>query len=83
MVACRLEKNFKNALVFQPERWLNNSRSCINPFLVLPFGHGMRACIARRLAEQNILVLLLRVCITIRIFSSRGPSYVWDLIWLF
>ncbi|XP_023301139.2 cytochrome P450 302a1, mitochondrial [Lucilia cuprina] len=60
MVACRLEKNFKNALAFQPERWLNNARSSINPYLVLPFGHGMRACIARRLAEQNILVLLLR-----------------------
>lgn len=63
MVACRLEHNFKNALQFQPERWLNNARSDINPYLVLPFGHGMRACIARRLAEQNILVLLLRVSI--------------------
>nr|WVH45126.1 cytochrome P450 302a1 [Exorista sorbillans] len=61
MVACRLEENFENALKFVPERWLNKNRSHINPYLVLPFGHGKRACIARRLAEQNISVLLIRL----------------------
>ena len=61
MVACRIEQNFKDPLLFKPDRWLGNNRASVNPYLVLPFGHGMRACIARRLAEQNILVLLLRV----------------------
>uniref|UniRef100_T1H2T4 Cytochrome P450 n=1 Tax=Megaselia scalaris TaxID=36166 RepID=T1H2T4_MEGSC len=56
MIACRLEKNFVDALSFKPERWLNRKNS-INPYLVLPFGHGMRACIARRMAEQNILIV--------------------------
>lgn len=64
-VACRLDKNFENASKFIPERWLKNQdnpmKSNTNPYLVLPFGHGMRACIARRFAEQNILVLILRV----------------------
>ncbi|XP_055378532.1 cytochrome P450 302a1, mitochondrial [Condylostylus longicornis] len=59
MVASRLEKYFENAAKFSPERWMN--RAVINPYLVLPFGHGMRACIARRLAEQNMLVFLLRI----------------------
>lgn len=62
MIACRLEKNFQNAMQFDPDRWLDpDTRSKIHPYLVLPFGHGMRACIARRLAEQSIIVLLLRV----------------------
>lgn len=48
-----------------PERWLKSSDATskvqTNPYLVLPFSHGMRSCIARRFAEQNMLVLMLRV----------------------
>lgn len=65
-VACRLEKNFKNAELFDPEKWLKNSdkkQMKYNPYLVLPFGHGMRSCIARRLAEQSILIFIIRVII--------------------
>lgn len=64
MTSCRLEKYFKNPLKFIPERWLkNHSEKEVNvsPYLVLPFGHGMRSCIARRFAEQNMLITLLRV----------------------
>lgn len=54
---------------FKPERWLKEEKGKfndrVNPYLVLPFGHGMRACIARRLAEQNMLVLMIRVTISI------------------
>lgn len=61
-VACRLEENFPNALEFKPERWLKlSNQQKINPYLVIPFGHGMRSCIARRFAEQSILIFLLRV----------------------
>lgn len=63
-ITCRLEKYFNNPEKFIPERWLKTNGSSakpINPYLVLPFSHGMRSCIARRFAEQNILVLLLRV----------------------
>ncbi|XP_017482732.1 PREDICTED: cytochrome P450 302a1, mitochondrial-like isoform X1 [Rhagoletis zephyria] len=60
MIACRLEKYFSDALKFDPERWLHRKQA-VHPYLVLPFGHGMRACIARRMAEQNIIVLLLRM----------------------
>lgn len=62
MIACRLDKYFADPLKFLPERWIEQKKS-FNPYLVLPFGHGMRSCIARRLAEQNMLVFLLRVCI--------------------
>ncbi|CRK95742.1 CLUMA_CG009199, isoform A [Clunio marinus] len=62
MIICRLEKYFENPLEFIPERWTDREkRKEIHPFIVLPFGHGMRGCIARRLAEQNILLFLIRL----------------------
>lgn len=64
-ISCRLEKHFDMPEKFIPERWLKSSdvksSKPINPYLVLPFSHGIRACIARRFAEQNMLVLMLRV----------------------
>ncbi|XP_031640916.1 cytochrome P450 302a1, mitochondrial [Contarinia nasturtii] len=65
-ISCRLAKHFELPLKFMPERWLKNSdgvssKTAINPYLVLPFSHGMRSCIARRFAEQNMLVLMLRI----------------------
>lgn len=81
LVACRLPTNFVDPELFIPERWLKEEKSKANtqtnPYLVLPFGHGMRACIARRLAEQNILVLVIRVSfrfqntMSIRLHYSR------------
>lgn len=63
-ISCRLAKHFESPLKFVPERWLKSpdgNSPKVNPYLVLPFSHGMRSCIARRFAEQNMLVLMLRV----------------------
>ncbi|XP_034244458.1 cytochrome P450 302a1, mitochondrial-like isoform X2 [Thrips palmi] len=62
-ISCRLEKYFARPNEFLPERWIKGSPLQVkdNPFLVLPFGHGPRSCIARRLAEQHLLTLLLRI----------------------
>ncbi|KAI7815504.1 cytochrome p450 [Rhyzopertha dominica] len=61
-VSCRLDQYFPSANEFRPERWLKNHPSYTqpHPFLVIPFGHGPRSCIARRLAEQNMLILILK-----------------------
>ncbi|PSN36324.1 Cytochrome P450 302a1 [Blattella germanica] len=68
-VACRLEEHFSNPNKFIPERWLKDSSHYkqTNPFLVIPFGHGPRTCIARWLAEQNMYTLILRV--SMKVFS--------------
>lgn len=62
-MACRLEENFHNPFKFIPERWLRHDLlyKQPHPFLLLPFGYGTRACIARRLAEQNMLTILIKV----------------------
>nr|CAH7756670.1 unnamed protein product [Callosobruchus chinensis] len=62
-ISCRLEKYFECADKFLPDRWLKGHPlyKQSHPFLLLPFGHGPRSCIARRLAEQHMIVLALKV----------------------
>lgn len=71
-VSCRLPEYFNEPDSFIPERWLRSAHGTmnesVNPYLVLPFGHGPRSCIARRFAEQSMQVVLLRV----RIFIIRS-----------
>ncbi|XP_012220652.1 cytochrome P450 302a1, mitochondrial [Linepithema humile] len=66
-VICRLPEYFEEPNLFIPERWLRDKsdrlqEKSINPYIVLPFGHGPRSCIARRFAEQSLQVVLLRIC---------------------
>ncbi|XP_053955018.1 cytochrome P450 302a1, mitochondrial [Anastrepha ludens] len=75
MIACRLEKYFAEPLQFKPERWLHRKQA-VHPYLVLPFGHGMRACIARRMAEQNIIVFLLRMMRNFEVTWTGGEAKV-------
>lgn len=62
-ISCRLPQYFPNPNEFIPERWIRGHQlhKNIHPYLVLPFGHGPRACIARRLAEQNLQLFLMNV----------------------
>lgn len=67
-VICRLPEYFNEPDLFMPDRWLREAdgkdrERPMNPYLLLPFGHGPRSCIARRFAEQNMQVALLRVSI--------------------
>jgi cytochrome P450 len=51
---------------FQPERFLPENRGAITPLSYLPFGAGPRICIGARFAMLEILVVMLRLCRTLR-----------------
>ncbi|CAK1553639.1 unnamed protein product [Leptosia nina] len=63
MVASRLPQYVRNPSRFIPERYLRGSTQYedIHPFLSLPFGFGPRSCIARRLAEQNMCITIMKI----------------------
>jgi cytochrome P450 len=64
-VASFQEENFTEADQFVPERWLDNNDACKSwnqePSLVVPFGVGKRACPGKRLAEQEIYILVAKL----------------------
>ncbi len=70
-VMCRSEKYFARPLVFDPERW--SQRGKIHAYLSVPFGHGRRACIGRRLAERGIFSLVERLANTFN-FTWAGQN---------
>ncbi|XP_047481684.1 probable cytochrome P450 49a1 [Penaeus chinensis] len=56
------EDFFPRASQFLPERWLRESASNpVHPYASLPFGAGVRNCVGRRFAEQEIYILLARM----------------------
>ena len=54
---------FEDSHLFKPERWMKmDSKQCPikvkpHPFAVMPFGHGIRGCMGRRLAENELYCL--------------------------
>jgi len=58
----RREDVFENALEFLPERWLRSgSNKKMDAFASIPFGHGVRMCLGRRLAELELQILLAKI----------------------
>ncbi len=62
-VISKSERYFKNENQFDPKRWLRENQKVdpIDSFASLPFGFGVRMCVGRRLAEQKIYIILIKV----------------------
>lgn len=75
-VMSKSERYFKNAKQFNPKRWLNNSDHndlVADPFASIPFGYGIRNCVGRRLAEQKIYVVIIKLIKNFR-FEYLGEA---------
>lgn len=59
----RDESIFEEPTKVKPERWMRSSTSSHqrHPFSFTPFGFGPRMCIGRRIAEQEMQLLVARV----------------------
>lgn len=59
----QLEEFFPRPSEYIPERWIKGDpqESHHHPYTVLPFGHGTRMCIGRRLAELEMWQLTAKV----------------------
>ncbi|XP_078044253.1 cytochrome P450 302a1, mitochondrial [Augochlora pura] len=86
-IICRLPEFFDSPHSFIPERWLRDgsdskigSGKSVHPYVLLPFGHGPRSCIARRFAEQNMQVLLLRICRQLKFTWQGGQLGIMSLL---
>lgn len=67
------ERYFKSHEEFQPERWLrsNEDKGKHHAYAVLPFGHGPRSCIGRRIAENQLLLYLAKLVLKYKIRPTK------------
>ncbi|XP_052821947.1 cytochrome P450 27C1 isoform X1 [Octopus bimaculoides] len=68
----RDERNFPNANEFIPERWFRSDTRKFHPFAVIPFGHGSRSCIGRRIAELELYLAITHLCQNFRLKVEDG-----------
>lgn len=60
-ITSQREENFEDPFKFWPERWLSNSSKEDVHFSYLPFGHGIRSCLGKNMAEAKMMLLTAKV----------------------
>ena len=65
-MACS-EQFFKEPEKYIPQRWLRETGDKINPYSFLPFGHGPRQCIGRRVAELEMYIYIIKLLQTFKL----------------
>ncbi|CAG2103733.1 unnamed protein product [Medioppia subpectinata] len=61
-IICRNDKDWQNAEIFKPERFLDSEGQYLvtKPQAYIPFGVGRRVCLGERLAIANLFLVLVR-----------------------
>ncbi|KAL2774420.1 cytochrome P450 27C1 isoform 1 [Daubentonia madagascariensis] len=71
------EENFPAAAEFRPERWLRRGNpGRVDNFGSIPFGHGVRSCIGRRIAELEIHLVVIQLLQHFEIKTSSQTKAV-------
>ncbi len=67
---------------FWPERWTRETseKSVTDPYASLPFGHGKRSCVGRRLAEAQMYIFLCKVLPTYRLYADQQVEMIMRLL---
>ncbi|XP_003931663.4 cytochrome P450 27C1 [Saimiri boliviensis] len=71
------DENFPRAKEFRPERWLRKGDlDRVDNFGSIPFGHGVRSCIGRRIAELEIHLAVIQLLQRFEIKTSSQTKAV-------
>lgn len=63
------EDYFLEAGQFKPDRWIRKDiADRVENFGSIPFGHGIRSCVGRRIAELEMYLAVTRVCLNLLLF---------------
>lgn len=69
------DENFPEALDFRLERWIRkDTTDHVDNFGSIPFGHGIRSCIGKRIAELEMHLSLTRVGL-LNAFTAKHPAF--------
>ncbi|XP_008190935.1 cytochrome P450 CYP12A2 [Tribolium castaneum] len=71
----RDERYFKDAQKYRPQRFVRATREDFHRYASLPFGHGPRMCPGKRVAENEIVILLTEILKNFAL-ESAGSSDV-------
>jgi len=63
--------NFENPEKFDPERFLPENKSKMNPYAFMPFGHGPRNCIGMRFALTEVKSMLANLVLNFNVEPSE------------
>ncbi|KAK1123108.1 hypothetical protein K0M31_008741 [Melipona bicolor] len=66
-ITSQREENFEDPLKFRPERWLSSSVKGETDFSYLPFGHGVRSCLGKNMAETEMMLVTAKLIRQLRV----------------
>ncbi|KAF5282396.1 hypothetical protein FQA39_LY17593 [Lamprigera yunnana] len=73
-ITSQSEQYFSKSHIYNPQRWLRDTAKGIHPFASLPFGYGPRMCPGKRIAEQEMIILLKKILMAYKLLPIGNPQ---------